>query len=506
MIPSAFVFLDALPLTPNGKLDRRALPGCPLGAEYTEAQREFVAPRTALERHVAAIWQAVLGIDQVGLSDNFFALGGHSLLATQVISRVRNHFALETPLKTLFEAPHLGAFAARISQSQALPPALLRPRIQPRPEAGAPGARRSGPLPLSFAQQRLWFLDQLEPGSALYNIPLALHLRGELDVDALAASFTWLIARHESLRTTFAPPAAEGNGEPSQLIHPPTALTLTPLAVADGTAAQALAEAEATTPFDLQQGPLLRVQLLRLADTVDATAHWLLLTLHHSISDGWSNGVLMGELRHAYTAYVAGREPTLPALPIQYADFALWQRQYLRGETLDRQLTFWRAQLSDAPPLLELPTDRPRPPVQSYRGAHYEFALDAALTARLKHLAQAQEASLFMVLLAAFNVLLARYSRQEEIVVGTPIANRHLAEIEGLIGFFVNTLVLRTSLAENPTFAELLTQVRQTTLAAYDHQDLPFEQLVDALQVERTLSYSPLFQVMLVLQMPLTTP
>ncbi|MEM7132270.1 MAG: amino acid adenylation domain-containing protein [Chloroflexota bacterium] len=476
MIPSAFVFLDAMPLTPNGKLDRQALPA----PAYVDTQNEFVAPRTEIERAVADIWQSVLHVEQVGVNDNFFVLGGHSLLATQVISRVRSQLNLDIPLKSLFEASQLGNFAQVVSEAQE----SADKRILP--------VSREKPLPLSFAQQRLWFLDQLEPDSAFYNIPMLLRLTGQLELDALEQSLNYLIARHESLRTTF----EAVNGEPIQVIHDPDPFTLTVIPVADEREAQHRGQVEATTPFNLSDGPLMRMQLLQIA-TED---HLLLLTLHHIISDGWSMGVLIEELTHVYQAFVAGQEPTLPDLPIQYADFAIWQRTYLSGERMEDQLSYWREQLDGAPALLELPTDRPRPPAQSYQGAHYIFTLDAGLTAQLNQLAQAHDATLFMVLLAAFNILLARYSGQEDIVVGSPIANRTRTEIEGLIGFFVNTLVLRTQLADEPSFTELLAQVRQTTLNAYQYQDLPFEQLVDELNLERTFSYSPLFQAMLVLQ------
>ncbi|MEM7534194.1 MAG: condensation domain-containing protein, partial [Chloroflexota bacterium] len=369
---------------------------------------------------------------------------------------------------------------------------------------------RNQPLPLSFAQQRLWFLDQLEPESAFYNMRMLLRLTGQLDVTALEASFRYLIERHESLRTVFGTSTQTNNGEANQLIHPSSwaaqfTLAITP--VTDEGEAQRLAQIEATTPFKLNEGPLLRVQLLQIAadgSTSSPTEHLLVLNMHHIISDGWSMGLLVKELTYAYRAYVSGQQPTLSALPIQYADFAIWQRDYLRagvpGARLETQLAYWRAQLTGAPALLELPTDRPRPSVQSYRGARYAFELSADLNAKLNQLAKTHDATLFMVMLAAFNILLARYSRQDDIVVGSSIANRNRAEIEGLIGFFVNTLVLRTQLDDNPTFTELLVQVRQTTLDAYQHQDLPFEQLVDVLNLERTLSYNPLFQVMLVLQ------
>ena len=397
---------------------------------------------------------------------------------------------MDLPLKVLFEAPQLDHFAALVQQAQS------------STERGIERVSHEQPLPLSFAQQRLWFLDQLEPESAFYNIPILLQLTGQLNVAALESSFRYLIARHESLRTVFR--HSEEVGTPLQLIQPPTwatSFTIPVVPVTDEAAAQRLAQQEVTTSFDLSQGPLLRAQLLQVVDNeASAQRYLLVINMHHIISDGWSLGILIQELNHAYRAYTQGSAPTLPNLPIQYADFALWQRAYLSGSQLEDQLAYWRKQLSGAPALLELPSDRPRTPVKRYNGSSYEFQLASGLVTKLNQLAQQHNATLFMVLLAAFDLLLARYSRQNDISVGTPIANRNRAEIEGLIGFFVNTLVLRTQVDDAGSFIRLLEQVRQTTLDAYAHQDLPFEQLVDELAPTRTLSYSPLFQVMLVLQ------
>jgi amino acid adenylation domain-containing protein len=492
MVPAAFVLLPAMPLNPNSKIDRRALPA----PDYTARRSAFVAPRTLLEAQVAAIWQAVLDSGPVGLYDNFWDLGGHSLSATQVVSRLRQQLALDVPVELLFEAGQLGAFVQRIEQQQTLGATTTARHIPMLTRAAQPPYH----FPLSFAQQRLWFFDQLEPASAFYNIPLLVRLTGQLDVAALEQSFRYLLERHESLRTHF---ATQTDGTTVQVIQASVPFTLSVIPVASEAEAQPDLQVAATTPFDLRTGPLLRVQLLQLTPADDATAlppcYLLVLTMHHIISDDWSLGVLINELSQAYCAYSLGNHPTLPTLPIQYADFAVWQRRVLSEKRLAQQLAYWKEQLADAPVLLELPTDRPRPPVQRYCGAQHPFSLDAALTEKLNQLAQQHNATLFMVLLAAFNILLARYSRQEEILVGAPIANRTHVESEGLIGFFVNTLVLRTRLADNPSFIALLDQVRQTTLAAYQHQELPFEQLVDVLQLERTLSYHPLFQVMLVL-------
>ena len=353
------------------------------------------------------------------------------------------------------------------------------------------------PAPLSFAQQRLWFLEQLEPGSPAYHIPAIFQLQGELNVPALTASLNEIVQRHEALRTRF----TTVNGQPSQQIANDVTVSV-PLkdlqhAPADQREIEMakLTAAETRRPFDLSQDPLLRACLLKLAPD----EHRLILTMHHIASDGWSRGVLLNELSVLYKDFLSGKRPSLDPLPIQYADFAVWQRKHLAGERLQKQLTYWKNQLADAPPRLELPTDFPRPAVQQYRGNHLPLKIDQTLYEELKRVSQQTGTTLFMTLLAAFNVLLYRYSRQEDIVVGSPIANRTRAEMEGLIGFFVNTLVLRTDLAGNPTFLELLAQVKNTTLDAYDRQDLPFEKLVEELQPERALSYNPIFQVMFVL-------
>ncbi|RMF36691.1 MAG: non-ribosomal peptide synthetase, partial [Chloroflexi bacterium] len=361
-----------------------------------------------------------------------------------------------------------------------------------------PRKREGNALPLSFAQQRLWFLDQLAPNTPLYNIPDAIRLRGPLDVAVLERSLNEIVRRHESLRTTF----RATDGKPVQVIAPTLKLPL-PLVDLSGlpkaareAEVQRLATEEAQRPFDLSRGPLLRVTLLRLGDE----EHVALLTMHHIISDGWSMRVLVQELAALYDAFSHGRPSPLPDLPIQYADFALWQREWLQGEVLEEQLAYWKQQLSGSPPVLELPTDRPRPPVQSFRGAHRPFMLPRPLSQAIKALCRREGVTPFMLLLAAFQTLLHRYTGQDDISVGTPIANRNRAEIEGLIGYFANTLVLRTDLSGDPPFRELLKRVREVALGAYAHQDLPFEMLVDALQPERDLSHTPLFQVMFVLQ------
>jgi hypothetical protein len=352
--------------------------------------------------------------------------------------------------------------------------------------------------PVSFAQQRLWFLDQLEPGSSYYNIPLAMRLRGELSERALQRTLNEVVRRHAVFRTTF----TRKNGQPMQVVSP--ARPLQP-AIADLSQLSSekrrvemrrFTAKEAKRPFDLSVGPLLRVTLLKLGEK----DHVALFTMHHIIGDGWSMGVLLDEIKELYSAYADGREPALPELPIQYADFAVWQREWLQGTVLDQQLAYWRKQLNGDLSPLQLPTDRPRPAVQSHRGRHVDFILSEQVTAQLKKLSTAEGVTTFMTLLAAFQALLSRYSAQTQIAVGTPIANRNRAETERLIGFFVNTLVLRTDLSGDPTFRELLGRVKEVTLGAYEHQDVPFEKLVEELQPERDLSPSPLFQVMFVLQ------
>jgi amino acid adenylation domain-containing protein len=488
MMPSALVLLDKLPRTPNGKVDRRALP-VPDKAR-PELEETFVAPRTPVEEVLVGIWAEVLGLDKLGVQDNFFEWGGHSLLATQVISRVRDAFSVELSLYSLFEAPTISSLGEKIEAARREGLGLQAPPILPR--------TINENLPLSFAQQRLWFLDQLMPDAPIYNILLAYRVTGQLNVAALEQSLGEIVRRHEALRTTF----TAVDGQPIQAITPEINLRLTvvDLQEIDETEreeeVQRLATQEAQQPFDLTTEPLLRVQLLRL----DEAEHVLLLTMHHIVSDGWSLGVLMRELAVLYEAFSTGKPASLPELPIQYADFALWQREWLSEEVLESQLGYWKQQLGGELPVLELPTDRPRPPVQTYRGAKQSFELSKDLTDALKALSRREGVTLFMTLLAAFKTLLYRYTVQEDVIVGSPIANRNWAEIEGLIGFFVNTLVLRSDLGGTPSFRELLGRVREVALGAYAHQDMPFERLVEELQPERDMSYNPLFQVMFVLQ------
>ncbi|MDZ8188239.1 MAG: amino acid adenylation domain-containing protein [Nostoc sp. ChiSLP02] len=484
MLPSAIVILESLPLTPNGKIDRRALP-----EPSNELSEKYVAPRTPIEEILAVIWQQVLRVELVGRHDNFFELGGHSLLGTQFISRARSRLKVEIPLRSLFAAPTIAELAPSIQQLQQQAIELSAPPI----------LRRVGntEIPLSYAQQRLWFLDQLESNSVLYNLPIGLRLLGTLNVAALEQSLQELIDRHEVLRTNF----VTFDEKPTQIIQTQTNWTVAVvdlqhlLLTEQQTAAQKLLEQKAIEPFDLAHDALIRATLIVLSPN----EHWLLVCMHHIVSDGWSIGVFVQELQALYNAYSIGQPSPLLPLPIQYADFAIWQRQWLQGEVLQNHLSYWEKQLANAPTFLPLPTDRPRPAVQTFNGSYHVFTLSVELTQRLLELSQQQGCTLFMTLLAAYNTLLYRYTGQEDILVGTPIANRDRTEIEGLIGFFVNTLVMRTDLAGNPSFDELLLRLRETAFGAYAHQDLPFEMLVEALQPERDLSHTPLFQVMFVL-------
>ncbi|MBV8318682.1 MAG: amino acid adenylation domain-containing protein, partial [Planctomycetaceae bacterium] len=486
MVPSALVLLDTLPLTPNGKIDRRALPAP--GPTDLTSERAFVPPRGPIEEEVAGIWGEVLGRDRVGALDDFFELGGHSLLATQVASRLRDTFAIEFPLRALFEATTVAALAGRIE--------AVRQGGRTRTAPAIERIARSGALPLSFAQQALWFLDQLAPGQATFNIPLAVRLIGDLDVPALERAFNVIVRRHEALRTTF----AQVDGRPVQIISEALDLALDVVDLSglpdDRRESEAArrAVAEARHPFDLARGPLVRVVLLRLGEN----DHALLLTMHHIVTDGWSVGVAARELLALYQSFLAGTPAALPELPIQYVDFAHWQRNRLRGEVLDDLLGYWSRQLAGVPPL-ELPTDRPRPVVRTARGALQWFTLAPELTEALEDLSRRERATLFMTLLAAFQTLLHRYTGQDDIAVGSPIANRNRAEIEGLIGFFVNMLALRSDLSGNPSFRTLLGRVREMALGAFEHQDLPLEILIEALRPQRDLSRTPLFQVMFVL-------
>ncbi|MDB4952370.1 MAG: sypC, partial [Gemmatimonadetes bacterium] len=476
MVPAAYVRMEQWPLTPNRKLDRRALPAPEGGAV---AVRAYEAPVGHVEQALAAIWAQVLRVERVGRWDGFFDLGGHSLLAVQVISRVRQTLRVEAGLRDLFTCPVLADFARELRTAA---PAELPP-IQPAP--------RQGPVPLSFAQQRLWFLEQLRDLGGTYHLRAGRRLRGALDDAALARALHDLVARHESLRTTF----AQVDGVPEQRIAPADAgfaLARHDLAGrADADAGlRALMAAEAGAPFDLEHGPLIRGSLVRMA----ADDHVLLLSTHHIVSDAWSLGVFFGELSALYGAHREGGPAHLPALPVQYADYAAWQRRWVEGDVLQAQAEYWTGALAGAPELLELPTDRPRPAQMDHAGAMLRLELDAELTAGLRSLSRRHGTTLYMTLLAGLATLLGRLSGQDDVVIGSPVAGRGRQELEGLIGFFVNTLALRVDLSGAPTAAALLGRVKERALAAQHHQDIPFEQVVDLVAPARSLSHSPLFQ------------
>ncbi|WLH37957.1 amino acid adenylation domain-containing protein [Pseudomonas sp. FP2196] len=479
MVPSAFVKLDALPLTANGKLDRKALPRPERSALFTRA---YEAPQGEVEFTLAQIWAEVLQVERVGRRDHFFESGGHSLLAMRMVAQVRQRLGVELALGELFANAELAAVAQALTQAGRCtqPPILAVPR--------------EGVLPLSFSQQRFWFLAQMEGANTAYNIPIGLRLRGLLDDDALQRALARIVARHESLRSRFAP----FNGDAQVLIAPVNSglllrvedLRLHPQA---DEALLALIQGEASGPFDLESDPLIRGRLVRLADD----HHVLLITLHHIISDGWSMGVLTRELMALYQAFSHGEEDPLPPLALQYTDYALWQRRWLSGEVLQRQSEYWQRTLADAPALLTLPTDRPRPAQQDYAGSSVELRLDERLSAGLKALSQRHGVTLYMTMMSAWAMVLSRLSGQADVVIGSPVANRTRAEIEGLIGLFVNTLALRIDTSGALSVEALLARVKALTLQAQAHQDLPFEQVVEITRPVRSLAHSPLFQTML---------
>ncbi|MCP3468521.1 condensation domain-containing protein [Bradyrhizobium sp. CCGUVB23] len=483
MVPSGFVRVAALPLTPNGKLDRQALPA-PEDEAY--ARRSYEPPQGEIETALATLWAELLGLERVGRHDHFFELGGHSLLAVRLLSRLSQALGVELPLRTLFAKPVLADLAVSIVEELS--------RSGPQHLPAMVGGSREAPLVLSFAQQRLWFLAQLDETSTTYHMPLAWRLRGVLDRSAWQRSLDRVLARHEALRSIF----VASEGKPSVEVLPPDAglpvieHDLQGMPDADE-ALLDLCQEEARTPFALARGPLIRGRLIRLSDE----EHVFLLTQHHIVSDGWSLGVLARELSQLYRAFEAGQDDPLPPLAIQYPDYAAWQRQWLSGERLSNQAQYWRNTLSGAPARLALPTDRPRPAQQSFAGASVPVVIDADLTRGLRRLSRQHGTTLFTTVLAAWAAVLSRLSGQDDIVIGVPTANRGRREIEELIGFFVNTLALRLDLSGEPSVAELLERTRRTALAAQEHQDLPFEQVVEIVQPPRRLDHTPVFQVML---------
>ncbi len=489
MVPSDFVLLAAMPLTPSGKVDRRALPAPDRSRSEPSG---WVAPNGEVEETLAAVWLRLLGVERAGRDDDFFDLGGHSLLATQLVSRVHEVFGVELPLRQVFETPTLSRLAAAVVAVRREQRGMAAPPLRP-------AARVSGEaVPLSFAQERLWFIDQLQPGRPTYNMPTAVRLGGSLDATALGLALGEVRRRHESLRTRF--PVV--GGAPTQVVDEPGPFRLTrielsalPKETREVEMAR-LAVEESGLPFDLAAGPLLRAALVRLG----AEEHVLLITMHHIVSDGWSMGVFIEEIGRSYQAFAAGVQPQLPDLPVQYADYARWQRGWLHGETLASQVAYWREKLGGEPAALELPLDRPRPAGDVFRGARRTVHVSLPGIEALEALGRREEATVFMALLAAFEVLLHRVTGQTDISVGTPVAGRSRSETEGLIGLFLNTLVLRDDLKGDPSFRELIGRVRRTALDAYSHQDLPFEKIVEELQPRRMFGQTPFFQAMFVLQ------
>ncbi|CAJ9969205.1 non-ribosomal peptide synthase [Burkholderia pseudomallei] len=477
MVPSAYVRLDAWPLTPNGKLDRRALPA---PADDAYARAEYEAPQGAKEEALAAIWRELLHVERVSRHDNFFELGGHSLLAVQLVSRLRQALSVEVALGTVFDAPVLSALAERLEaeNTEVLPPIPLAPR--------------DGRIALSLAQQRLWFLTQLEGVSEAYHMSGAVRLDGPLNREVLQRALNRIVMRHEALRTCF----AREEGEPIQVIQPHADLTVSyhDLREAEQSEQRAkdLSQAHASAPFDLSRDLPVRVLLLQLADE----AHVVQVVMHHIASDGWSVGVFLQELSALYGSFIAKQDDPLAPLPLQYADYAAWQRRWLASGQLEKQGAFWQTNLSGAPTLLELPTDRPRPPKQSHAGASVEVKLGAALSERVKRLSQRHGVTPYMTLLSSWAAVLSRLSGQEEVVIGSPVAGRNRTEVEALIGFFVNTLALRLDLSSEPTVGELLKRTKAQVLSAQAHQDLPFDQVVERVKPPRSTAHPPLFQVM----------
>src|SRR5262245_37186760 len=485
MLPSALVALERLPLTSNGKVDRKALPapeGRPEGVAYVTA-------RTPVEEMLTGIWEEALRRERNGVHDNFFELGGDSLLATRAAAQICNWLKIEMPVWVLFEGPTIAELAECIEEMQRTDTGLTLPPLMARP--------RVGPVALSFAQERLWFLERLGLVGSAYNMPAAFRLQGRLDARALERSLAELVRRHENLRTRF----ETIDGEGAQVIDPPGAFRLEVVDLSQLPEQEREAEAlrrrqaEIEQPFDLTRGPLFRVSLLRLG----SEDHLLLMTMHHIISDGWSIGIMIRELGALYAGFIQGRPARLPELKAQYADYAVWQREWLSGVVVEKQLEYWKEKLERAP-VLELPTVGPGPATPSFKGAAVRFELSAELTAGLKKLGREEGATLYMTLLAALEALLGRWSGQQDFVVGSPIAGRRYRETEGLIGFFVNILALRVDLGGRTSFRELLGRVKEVTLGAYGRQDMPFERLVAELQPQRDLSRQPLFQIVFTLQ------
>jgi len=476
MVPSALQILPSLPMNRSGKVDREALRSMPL-AEQNLDDAPWEAPRDPIEEVLAEIWSSLLGGQRIGVHDDFFRLGGHSLLAIRMLSRLHAVLGVELPLKDVFSASTLEALARRIALARSAGKKIAPPIF----------ARPGGEKPLSFAQQRMWFLAQLDPQSPAYNMPNAMRLRGEIDVPLLERCLSEIVRRHETLRTTF----TSEHGKPRQVVHQAHPLKLELIEATDEKEAHNLSRDLSLRPFDLEKDLPFRCQLIRIAPDL----HWLALVFHHIASDGWSTDLFLHELEVLYQAFMSQLPSPLAELPLQYSDFAAWQNDTLAGEALEAQLAFWREALKGSPGLLALPLDRPRPMVRQHLGGRAHFEINAELSNRFRELGRENGCSLFMTFLAAWGAFLGRITGQQDIAIGTPVAGRHRPEIERLVGFFANTLVLRLAQVIEPTFAELLAATRRSVLDAYDHQDLPFEKLVDEIQPQRATSHTPIFQV-----------
>jgi acyl carrier protein len=480
MVPNAFVELDRLPLTPSGKVDRRALPAPHRGSP--DLASDFVAAVTQVERTIVDVWADVLGVERIGLNDNFFDLGGHSLLATQAVVRLRSRLSVDLGVRDLFQAPTPNRLAHRVQQLS-----TVRAADEPPLARGI----ATEPIPVSFGQERILFLDQSQPGSALYNLSDIYPIAGRFDQAALERSLSELCRRHESLRTTF----QVVQGRPVQVIGDASPVTLPVVDLSREPNPEAAASArsieEGQRPFDLARGPLFRAVAFRL----NSERHQVQLTMHHIITDGWSINVIRRELQILYDAFTVGQRSPLEDLPVRYADYAAWQRQRMEGPLLTRQLSFWKQQLMGAPHAVRLLTDRPQPSVPSHRGATQSRLVTAELAEGLRRVAQAHGASLFMTLFAAFSLLLNRESAERDLVIGVAVANRSRPELEGVVGLFANLLALRIEVDGRERFEQLLGRVREVTLGAYEHQELPYEKLVETLRPERARSFNPLFNV-----------
>jgi amino acid adenylation domain-containing protein len=491
MIPSVFISLDQIPKTPTGKIDRRSLPD----PEFSELSTEYTGPRNPIEEVLVSIWEVILGRTGIGIHGNFFELGGHSLLATQLASRIRDTFEIEIPLKDIFANPTISDLAGVIKSIKITSETLQIPPLVAQP--------RSDEIPLSYSQQRLWFLDQLSPGNLFYNIPIVLKLKGKIDLAIFSWSLNQIVRRHEVLRTTY----KTINGKPIQVVHQVIQVDMPMVDVSDQNTPAELStldemvQNEISIPFDLSKGPLLRTKMIKIAES----EFIFICTMHHIITDAWSVAIMVKEMVQLYDVFLTTQSEAealsiLPALPIQYADYSIWQRNWLQGDELEKQLKYWTQQLEAMPRILDLPTDHPRPAMQSSKGGSISFTFPADLTIKIKQLSRNSGVTLYITLLAGFQALLNRYCSQDDILVGTPVANRNHVEIEKLIGFFVNTLVIRASFSEKPSFRDHLKRVRHTALDAFSHQDFPFELLVEALQPERDLSHTPIFQAAFSLQ------